>query len=121
MGRNVKRIAPEVMNVFESHSWPGNVRELENVIERVVAIEERNIITKESLPEELFNPRKKPDTSHIFEPSFNLQSYLDEIAITHIRQARQATSGNLKETASLLGMSYRTLRYLIDKYKIKYS
>lgn len=121
MGRSMKRIAPEVMNVFESYPWPGNVRELENVIERVIAIEERNIITRESLPEELFNPQKKPDTSHIFEPGFNLQSHLDEIATTHIRQARQATSGNLKETASLLGMSYRTLRYLIDKHKIKYS
>ncbi len=119
MGRKIKRIAPEVMNVFESYPWPGNVRELENVIERVVAIEERGIITKESLPEELLAPHKKPDTSYLFEPGFSLNSHLDDIAKNYIKQARQAAGGKLRETASLLGISYRTLRYLIDKYGLK--
>lgn len=119
MGRKTKRIAPEVMNVFESYPWPGNVRELENVIERVVAIEERVIITKESLPEELLAPHKKPDTSYLFEPGFRLNSHLDGIAKNYIKQARQAAGGKLRETASLLGISYRTLRYLIDKYGLK--
>jgi DNA-binding NtrC family response regulator len=119
IGKKVKRVAPEVMNVFESYSWPGNVRELENVIERVVAIEERNIITKESLPEELVSPRKKPETGYLFEPGFKLTSHLDEIAINYIRQARLSTEGNLRKTASLLGISYRTLRYLIEKYDLK--
>lgn len=119
MGRKTKRIAPEVMNVLESYPWPGNVRELENMIERVVAIEERGIITKESLPEELLAPHKKPDTSYLFEPGFSLNSYLDDIAKNYIKQARQAAGGKLRETASLLGISYRTLRYLIDKYGLK--
>jgi DNA-binding NtrC family response regulator len=119
MGRKTKRIAPEVMNVLESYPWPGNVRELENVIERVVAIEERGIITKESLPEELLAPHKKPDTTYLFEPGFSLNLHLDDIAKNYIKQARQAAGGKLRETASLLGISYRTLRYLIDKYGLK--
>jgi len=121
MGIKTKRIAPEVMNVFESYHWPGNVRELENVIERVVAIEERNVITRESLPEELLSPHKKPDTGYLFEPGFKLEDHLDEITKNYIRQARQATDGNLRKTASLLGVSYRTLRYLIDKHSLKSS
>jgi len=119
MGRKTKRIAPEVMNVFESYPWPGNVRELENVIERIVAIEERGIITRDSLPEELLAPHKKPDTTYLFEPGFSLNSHLDDIAKNYIKQARQAAGGKLRETASLLGISYRTLRYLIDKYGLK--
>ena len=119
MGRKTKRIAPEAMNVFESYPWPGNVRELENVIERVVAIEERGIITRDSLPEELLAPHKKPDTTYLFEPGFSLNSHLDDIAKNYIKQARQAAGGKLRETASLLGISYRTLRYLIDKYGLK--
>ncbi len=119
MGRKIKRIAPEVMNVFESYPWPGNVRELENVIERVVAIEERGIITRDSLPEELLAPHKKPDTTYLFEPGFSLNSNLDDIAKNYIKQARQVAGGKLRETASLLGISYRTLRYLIDKYGLK--
>ena len=121
MGRKTKRIAPEVMNIFESYPWPGNVRELENVIERVVAIEERGIITLESLPEELLAPHKKPDTSYLFEPGFSLNSHLDDIAKNYIEQARHAAGGKLRETASILGISYRTLRYLIDKYGLKSS
>jgi len=119
MGRKTKRIAPEVMNIFESYPWPGNVRELENVIERIVAIEERGIITQESLPEELLAPHKKPDTSYLFEPGFKLNVHLDDIAKNYIEQARQAAGGKLRETASILGISYRTLRYLIDKYGLK--
>ncbi len=41
MGKRMKRVAPEVIGYFELYGWPGNVRELENVIERVVAIEDR--------------------------------------------------------------------------------
>jgi len=119
MGRKMKRIAPEVMNVFESHSWPGNVRELENVIERIVAIEERETITEDSLPDEIRTPHKRPDTSLLFKPDFKLNSYLDEIARNYIEQALKASGGRLKETASLLGVGYRTLRYLIDKYGLK--
>ncbi|MGB2844787.1 MAG: sigma-54 dependent transcriptional regulator [Candidatus Aminicenantaceae bacterium] len=119
MGRKTMRVAPEVMNIFESYHWPGNVRELENVIERVVAIEKREIFTKESLPEELLSPQKKPETSYLLEPGFKLNAHLDEIAQNYIMQARKAAGGNLKETASLIGVSYRTLRYLIDKYGLK--
>jgi DNA-binding NtrC family response regulator len=119
MGVKAKRIAPEVMNVFESYHWPGNVRELENVIERVVAIEERNLITRESLPEELLSPRKKPDTSYLFEPGFKLDDHIDMLVKNYIKQARQTTDGNLRKAATLLGISYRTLRYLIDKYNLK--
>lgn len=121
MGRKLKRVAPEVMNIFESYSWPGNVRELENIIERIIAIEERGIITKESLPEGLFSSRKKHDTDYLFEPGFNLNTHLDEISKNYIQHARKAAGDSLKETASLLGISYRTLRYLIDKYKLKSS
>ncbi len=119
MGKKTMRVAPEVMNIFESYHWPGNVRELENVIERVVAIEKREIFTKESLPEELLSPQKKPETSYLLEPGFKLNEHLDEIAQNYIMQARKAAGGNLKETASLIGVSYRTLRYLIDKYGLK--
>jgi DNA-binding NtrC family response regulator len=121
MGKKMKRIVPEVMNIFESYPWPGNVRELENLIERIVAIEDRGTITEDSLPEELLKPRKKPETNLLFQQGFNLNSHLDEIAQNYIREARQAANGNLKETASLLGVSYRTLRYLIDKYGLKSS
>ena len=87
MGRKTKRIAPEVMNVFESYTWPGNVRELENVIERIVAIEERGTITEESLPEELLTPNKEAEAKFLYEPGFSINRYLDNISRNYFRQA----------------------------------
>jgi two-component system response regulator PilR (NtrC family) len=119
IGKSMKRIAPDVMKIFESYPWPGNIRELENVIERIVAIEDRETIAKESLPDELLSAQKKEETALLFQKNFNLTSLLDETAQNYIRQARILSGGNLKKTASLLGISYRNLRYLIDKYKLK--
>ena len=59
MGKKMKRVAPEVIGYFELYRWPGNVRELENVIERVVAIEDRETVTAASLPREIVTPPKK--------------------------------------------------------------
>lgn len=119
MGRKLKRIPPEVMKVFESYPWPGNVRELENVMERIVAIEERETITEESLPEELLTPHKKAETKFLFQPGFSLNEYLDDISRNQISQALKASEGSLRETASLLGINYRSLRYFIEKYGLK--
>lgn len=119
MGRDMKRMAPRVMKVFESYSWPGNVRELENSIERVIAIEERETITESSLPEELISPQREQDRSYEVKPGFDLNATLDDISRTFVQQALQRTNGNLKETATLLGINYRSLRYLIEKLGLR--
>jgi len=119
MGRRKKRVAPEVIKVFESYPWPGNIRELENVIERTIVIEERETITQESLPEELLSPKNRVDTGFLIHPGFNLNETLDEISCDYIRHALKSTDGNLKEASSLLGINYRSLRYMIEKYGLK--
>lgn len=119
MGKRKKRVAPEVIKVFESYPWPGNIRELENVIERTVVIEERGTITQGSLPDELLSPKSHIETDFLSQPEFNLNKTLDEISSNYIRHALKSTGGNLKETSSLLGINYRSLRYMIDKYGLK--
>lgn len=119
MGRAIKRISPEVFNVFESYPWPGNVRELENTIERVVAIEERETITRESLPKEMLLPNRRQDVSLSLQPGFDLNAKMDEISNQYVQQALIESRGNLKEAASLLGINYRSLRYLIEKHGLK--
>jgi two-component system, NtrC family, response regulator PilR len=119
MGKRMKRVAPEVINYFEMYSWPGNVRELENVIERVVAIEDRETVTGASLPREIvFPPRKEVNQPRI-PPNFNLMTHVDEVSKKYISEARSLSGGNLRKTASILGISYRSLRHLIDKYGLK--
>ncbi|HYA48186.1 MAG TPA: sigma-54 dependent transcriptional regulator [Burkholderiales bacterium] len=117
LGKKPKRFTPEVIGLLEAYSWPGNIRELENVIERIVAIEDRETVTANCLPKEIISPQKvKHDTQYFFEPGFNLTGYLDEVAKNYVSQALLATGGSIQKAAPLLGISYRTMRYLIGKY-----
>lgn len=118
MGRKLKRLAPEVFQVFENYHWPGNIRELENVIERVVAIEERETITQDCLPEELLSPSRKEVDLNIY-PGFNLNETIDSITREYLYEALERSRGNLKEAASLLGVNYRQIRYLVEKHGVK--
>jgi len=118
MGKEIKKISPKAMSIFESYSWPGNVRELENVIERAVVIEDSEIINENNLPKELLTSPQDEELSLHLNPGFDLNSYLEEISQNYIKQARLESGGNLKKTASLLGISYRSLRYLIDKFHL---
>ncbi len=119
MGKDPKRFTPEVIGILEAYPWPGNIRELENVIERIVAIEDRETITVGCLPQEIVSPQKiKLETQYLFEPGFTLTNYLDELTKKFISQALSATGGSIQKAAPLLGISYRTMRYLIGKYDL---
>jgi len=118
-GRKMKRLTPEVVGLLESYAWPGNVRELENAIERIVAVEERETITPNCLPGEIVNARPKEEGTLALKPGFKLEEYLDQISRRYLQDAGQAAGGNMRRMAEILGLSYRSLRYLMDKYRIK--
>lgn len=119
MGKKMKRLAPEVVNAFEAYAWPGNVRELENIIERIVAIEDRETITASCLPQEMLSPQIMEDAQPVLNPGFCLADYIDELSKKYLHEAKLAANGNLKKAATLLGISYRSLRYLMKKYNMK--
>ena len=120
-GKPLKRLAPEVIGYLEAYPWPGNIRELENAIERVVAIEDRETITAACLPQEILSPQARSEIRVALKPGFKLTEYLDELTRKYVIQALQSSGGVLRRAAPLLGVSYRTLRYLVDKHKINTS
>ncbi len=119
MGRKKKRISPEVMRLFEDYPWPGNIRELENTIERIVAVEERETITKSILPREFTVPARTEGLEYKIHPGFNLNKTIDGISREYIREALTQSGGNMKKAADILGLKYRALRYLIEKLGVK--
>ncbi len=119
MGIPLKRVAPEVVSVFENYSWPGNIREVENIIERIVAVEERETITRNSLPEDLLRPQETAFEEMKLGPGFELNRILDDLTEKYLKKALNQTNGSMKKACSLLGVNYRSLRYLIDKHGIK--
>jgi len=84
-----------------------------------VAIEDRETVTVNCLPQEIISPQKKKlETQELFAPGFNLTHHLDEITKKYIQDALALTGGSLQKAAPLLGLSYRTIRYLIGKYDL---
>jgi two-component system, NtrC family, response regulator AtoC len=49
-GKRIQGLSSEVIEIFNKYRWPGNVRELRNVIERVMILEESDVITAKYLP-----------------------------------------------------------------------
>jgi two-component system response regulator PilR (NtrC family) len=114
MGKKVARISSEVMDRLVRYSWPGNVRELENLIERAVALETTETILIERLPEPVHaGDRAAP--SQLSE-GFSLDEHVRSVESDLVRRALDQTAGDRAAACRLLGISPRSLRYLIQKY-----
>ena len=109
----------EATDLLLSYSWPGNVRELENIIERAVALEQSDKITVESLPAGLNSVQApafaSPEHLMLPESGLNLDGVVGSMERELIQQALERTDGNKTEAARLLGISFRSLRYRLDK------
>lgn len=118
MGKGVMRISAEAMSRLERHAWPGNVRELENVIERAVALETTPAILPERLPEFLSPPLA--DRGHEPAPNlgegFDLDAHLRAVEAALVREALDRAKGDRSLACRLLGVSPRSLRYLLQKH-----
>jgi two-component system response regulator PilR (NtrC family) len=115
MGKRILGISDEALAILSRHTWPGNVRELENVIERAVALETTELVTPERLPESIRAPSR-------FEPlppignGFSLDAYLESLEARLLSEALEHASGDRAKAARLLGVSPRSLRYLLQKH-----
>jgi two-component system response regulator PilR (NtrC family) len=117
MGKRVDGISGEALGCLERYSWPGNVRELENVIERAVALETTTAVRLERLPEGLREPEANASAA-IIGPGFSLDAHLKEIEARLVEEALEKAGGDRAEAARLLGVSPRSLRYLVQKHAV---
>jgi two-component system, NtrC family, response regulator PilR len=115
MGKSVASVSPEAMELLERYGWPGNVRELENVIERAVALEPMAAIQPDRLPEGIRRPASLEPLPAIGE-GFSLDAYLRSIEARLVEEALARSGGDRTEASRLLGVSARSLRYLLRKH-----
>jgi two-component system response regulator PilR (NtrC family) len=115
MRKPVAEISEEALVLLERHSWPGNVRELENVIERAVALETTGTVGPERLPEPLRDPARG-DSAPLIGPGFSLDAHLKSLEARLLNEALESADGDRAEAARLLGVSSRSLRYLVQKH-----
>ena len=114
MGKAVRDLAPGTLAILERHAWPGNVRELDNVIERAVALETTALIQPERLPPTLTSPAATEAVPLV--PGFRLDDHLHRIEGALARQALAAAGDSRTVAAEALGISARSMRYLVKKH-----
>jgi DNA-binding NtrC family response regulator len=99
------------------YSWPGNVRQLESAIERAILLAESDKITLEDLPTEV-----RQEVGPASEGAFKLPAEginFEDVERNLITQAMEQTDYNITKAAKLLGLTFRTLQYRLEKFGIK--
>jgi two-component system NtrC family response regulator len=114
--KSIQGIAESTMQILCSYWWPGNIRELENLIERLVAISDKEWITDEDLPYELHVAQldtQGPITENLLERA------VSTFERNFIIRALEKSSWNVTATARALGIPLSTLKFKMDKLEIR--
>jgi two-component system response regulator PilR (NtrC family) len=120
MGKKVAKISSEAMGRLLRYAWPGNVRELENVMERAVALETTPTILVERLPDSLLLGRTEKGTDPDLGNGFSLDDHLLAVEKRLLREALSRAGGERAAAAGLLGITPRSLRYLLAKHHVEH-
>jgi transcriptional regulator with PAS, ATPase and Fis domain len=115
--RVIRGLTPSARNFLMTYAWPGNVRQVESAIERAILLCEGDTIDVEDLPVEI---RQEASGAGAF--TFKLPPEgisFDEVEKSLITQAMEQTGWNITRAAKLLGLSFRTLQYRLEKFGLK--
>ena len=122
LGKQIASISVEAMDILKKYNYPGNVRELENMIERTVALEAGSTILPESLPPMVntSSGRKMASSNEIEigDEGLDLDKVVGQIEKELLIKAIHASNGVKKKAAKLLKISFRSMRYRVEKYNL---
>jgi DNA-binding NtrC family response regulator len=111
-------IEKNVRKIFDNYSYPGNVRQLESALERAILLCENNTITTEDLPPEMLQGTTHASADELFKlPAEGVN--FEDVERSLIMQAMERTDNNITKSAKLLGLTFRTLQYRLEKFGIK--
>ncbi len=117
--RDLKGFTPEATQALMDYDYPGNIRELENIIERCIVLEtNKEIISATTLPQILRQQTTDSLATTLPDEGLNLEEVVTRLETSLIKQALEKGHGNKTRAAKLLGLSFRSLRYRLDKYNL---
>ena len=108
-GRAAPRFSEKALEALQNYAWPGNVRELENAIQRIVVMNDEQIIEVPDLPSfARFSALRTTGVNRA----------LAEVEAEHIRNVLANTDGNRTHAARVLGIDRKTLRNKMQRYSL---
>jgi len=115
-GKPLKQVEPEVLGVMEDYQWPGNVRELENVIQRLVLMNDSAVISVKNLPQQmLVASTASQEAILIPEEGVDFDAEMERIELAYLTAALHRTSGRKAAAAALLHIDSQRMKYLCRK------
>ena len=114
--KRIVGITESTMAMLKKYRWPGNIRELENLIERIVAMNDKEYIGEEDLPLEFHFAQLEPQgqrSDSLFEDATNT------FERNFILRALEKCGWNVTATSDYLGVPLSTLKYKMDKLEVR--
>jgi transcriptional regulator with PAS, ATPase and Fis domain len=112
----LKRVEAEVLGVMEDYGWPGNVRELENVIQRLVLMNDSAVISVQNLPQQMLVASSASQEAILIpEEGVDFDTEMERIELAYLQAALNRTGGKKSAAAVLLGIDSQRMKYLCRK------
>jgi len=115
--KRIQGISDSTLDILRTYWWPGNIRELENLIERLVAITDKDWITDEDLPYELHVARLEAAGGTSGEN--RLEQAMTTFERAFLVRALDKSGWNVTATARALGIPLSTLKFKMDRLEIR--
>jgi DNA-binding NtrC family response regulator len=128
--RGIHGFTQEALQAMVAYSWPGNIRELDNRIQRGAALTSSGDISYDAIFSDLATPPipVKRDTTSAYEElrarigqniPINLEKEVFQFERTLMEAALISTDNNLTESAKLLGLTFRQMRYKVRQLGLR--
>jgi transcriptional regulator with PAS, ATPase and Fis domain len=111
LGKPCPKLHEDVVATFSRYPWPGNVRELENLMQRLVIMDERGTIEPDDLPDYLAGGGALSRRGELWGPT------LADVERQFILKALREANGNRQRAAAKLEISTRTIRNKLSRYR----
>ena len=113
----LKTLSADLLAEFQTYSWPGNVRQLENLVQRGVLLSaEREVIEKSDVFDSFFTDAQEEQNGSASVADASMET-IDDMERFMIMQALNDTNNNQQLAARRLGISARTIRNKLKKYR----
>jgi two-component system response regulator PilR (NtrC family) len=119
LGKEVDGMENAALDLLCAYSFPGNVRELENLMERAVALARGTTIDCELLPPTVTEARNEGSRPRITAEGVKLEELVDDYERSLLAEALSLSGGVKKKAARLLGISFRSFRYRLEKLELE--